>query len=51
MGLDQLGVLTVGTPVPKVGGHTLLHSILLVVPPWSRKPRLIPVRKSAFGML
>ena len=39
MGLDQLGVLTVGTLVPKQGGHALLHSILLVVPPWSRKHR------------
>ena len=30
MGLDQLGVLTVGTLVPKDGEHTLL-----VFPPWS----------------
>ena len=37
MGLDQLGVLTVGTLVPKEGGHTLLHSTLLVIPPWNRK--------------
>ena len=28
MGLDHLGVLTVGTLVPKEGGHTLLHSPL-----------------------
>ena len=40
MGLDQSGVLTVGTLVPKEGGHTLLHSTLLVSPPWSRKPPL-----------
>ena len=40
MGLDQLGVLTVDTLVPKEGGHTLLHSILLVIPHWSRKPPL-----------
>ena len=40
MGLDQLGVLTVGTLVPKEGGHTLPHSTLLVIPPWSRKPPL-----------
>ena len=40
MGLDQLGVLTVAMPVPRGGGHTLLHSILLVIPPWSRKPTL-----------
>ena len=33
MALDQLGVLTVGTLVPKEGGHTLLHSTLLVIPP------------------
>ena len=32
MGLDQLGVLTVGTLVPKEGGHTLLHSILFLTP-------------------
>ena len=40
MGLDQLGVLTVGGLVPKEGGHTLFHSTLLVIPPWSRKPPL-----------
>ena len=33
MGLDQSGVLTVGTLVPKEGGHTLLHNTLLVIPP------------------
>ena len=38
MGLDQSGVLTVGTLVPKEGGHTLLHNTLPVVPPWSRRP-------------
>ena len=40
MGLDQLGVLTVGTLVPKEGGHTLLHNTLLFIPPWSRRPPL-----------
>ena len=40
MGLDKLGVLTVGTLVPKEGGHSLLHSILLVIPRWSSKPPL-----------
>ena len=40
MGLDQLGVLTVGMIVCKEDGHTLLQSTLLVIPPWSRKPRL-----------
>ena len=33
MGLDQSGVLTVGTLVPKEGGHSLVHNTLLVVPP------------------
>ena len=40
MVLDQLGVLTVGTLVPKEGAHTLLHSTLLVLLPWSSKPTL-----------
>ena len=40
MGLDQLGVLTVCTLVPKECGHTLLHSTLLVIHPWTRKPPL-----------
>ena len=40
MGLDQSGVLTVGTFVSKEGGHTLLHNTLLVIPPWGRKPSL-----------
>ena len=40
MGLDQSGVLTVDTLVPKEGGHTLLHNTSLVIPPWSRKPPL-----------
>ena len=40
MGLDQSGVLTVGTLVPKEGGHTSLHCTLLVIPPWSSKARL-----------
>ena len=38
MGLDQSRVLTVGTPVPKEGGHNLPHNTLLVIPPWGRKP-------------
>ena len=38
MVLHQIGVLTVGTFVPKQGGHTLLHSILLVILPWTKKP-------------
>ena len=38
MGLDQLGVLTIGTLVPKEGGHTLSLITLLAIPPWSRKP-------------
>ena len=33
MGVDQLGVLIVGTLFRKEGGHTLLHSTLLVIPP------------------
>ena len=33
MGLDQLWVLTVRTLVFKEGGHTLLHSTLLIIPP------------------
>ena len=40
MGLDQSGVLTVGTLVPKEVGQTLLHNTLLVNPLWSSKPRL-----------
>ena len=40
MGLDQSGVLTLGTLVPKESGHTLLHSTLRVIPPWSRKQPL-----------
>ena len=43
MGLDQLGVVTVGTLVPKEDGHTLLHSTLLVIPPCSSKPPLFVV--------
>ena len=33
MGLDQSGVLTVGTLVSKEGRRTLLHNTLLVIPP------------------
>ena len=40
MGMDPSGVLTVGTLVPKEGGHPLLHNTLLVIPPWTRKPPL-----------
>ena len=40
MGLDQSWVLTLGTLVPKEGGHTLLHNTLLVIPPWSSQPPL-----------
>ena len=32
MGLDQLGVRTVGKVVLKGVGHTLLHSTSLVIP-------------------
>ena len=38
MGLDQSGVLTVGSLVPKEGRHTLPHNTLLVIPPWCSKP-------------
>ena len=38
MGLDQSEVLTVGSLVPKEGGHTLPHNTLLVIPPWCSKP-------------
>ena len=38
MGPDQLGVLIVGTLVPKEGGHTLSFITLLAIPPWSKKP-------------
>ena len=34
MGLDQSGVLTVGSLIPKEGRHTLPHNTLLVIPPW-----------------
>ena len=37
MGLDQSGVLTVGSLVPKEGRHTLPHNTLLVIPPWCMK--------------
>ena len=38
MGLDQSGLLTVCSPVPKEGRHTLPNNTLLVIPPWSSKP-------------
>ena len=37
MGLDQSGVLTVGSLVFKEGRHTLPHNTLLVIPPWCNK--------------
>ena len=40
MGVNQLGVLTVGTFVVKEGEHTLLHSTLLVCPPSNGQPPL-----------
>ena len=33
MDLDQSGVLTVGTLVPKGGRHNLFHNTLFVIPP------------------
>ena len=41
MVLDQLGVLTVGTLVPKEAGHTLSLITLLAIPPWSRRPAFL----------
>ena len=41
MGLDNSGVLTVNTLVPKEGGHTLLHNTLLVI-----RPRVVSHRSS-----
>ena len=38
MDLDQSGVPTDGSLVPKEGGHTLPHNTLLVYPPWCSKP-------------
>ena len=38
MGLDQSGVLTVGSLVSKEGRHTLPHNTLLVIPPLCSKP-------------
>ena len=38
MGLDQPGVLTVGSLVAKEGRHTLPHNTLLVILPWCNKP-------------
>ena len=38
MGLDQSGVLTVGSLVPKEGRHTLPHNTWLVISPWCSKP-------------
>ena len=40
MDLDQSGVLTVGSLVPKEGRHTLPHNTLLVILPWCSKPPL-----------
>ena len=33
MGPEQSGAPTVGTLVPKEGGHKLLYNTLLVIPP------------------
>ena len=41
MGLDQLGVLTLGKLVPNQGGQTLSLITLLAIPPWSRKAPLL----------
>ena len=41
MGVNQIGVLTVGTLVLKEGEHTLLHSTLLVCPPSNGQPLFI----------
>ena len=41
MGLDQPGVLTLGTLVPKEGGHTLSVITLLAIRPWYRMPPLL----------
>ena len=41
MGLDESGVLTVGSLVPKEGRQTLPHNTLLVIPPWCSKPPLL----------
>ena len=38
MGLDQSGVLTVGSLVRKEGRHTLPHNTMLVIIPWCSKP-------------
>ena len=49
MGVDQSPVLTVGTLLPKVGGHTLLHCTLLVIPPWCRKlPLFVGSRRTLY---
>ena len=41
MGLNHVGVPTVGTLVPKLGRHTLSMITLLAIPPWSRKPTFL----------
>ena len=41
MGLDLLGIPTVGMAVRKEGGHTFSHNTLPVMPPWSRNPPLL----------
>ena len=40
MGLDLLGVLTLGTLVLNEGQHTSLHSTFHIIAPWTRKPPL-----------
>ena len=38
MGVDQSGVLTMGSLVPEEGRHTLPHNTLRVIPPLCSKP-------------
>ena len=38
MDLDQSGVLTVGSLLPKEGRHTVPHNTLLVIPLWCSQP-------------
>ena len=51
MGLDQSGVLTVGSLVPKEGRHTLPHNTLLVIPPWCSKRKVYSVFSTVFLLL
>ena len=45
MGLDQLGIVTMGTLVPKEDGHTLSLITWLAIPSWSRKPPFLMARR------